>query len=93
MGSSSLTRDQTQAPCIGTSDSEPPDHQGSHLDFHKIWFHLCSETVTRQVQFVLQVTNVSRLVMSDSLLTYVTVFSKGINSLLHGVPSHVDAES
>ena len=29
MGSSSLTRDQTQAPCVGSVESEPLDHQGS----------------------------------------------------------------
>ena len=28
-GSSSLTRDQTQAPCIGSGESYPLDHQGS----------------------------------------------------------------
>ena len=26
---SSLTRDQTQAPCIGSVESQPLDHQGS----------------------------------------------------------------
>ena len=29
MGSSSLTRDQTQAPCTGSPESQPLDHQGS----------------------------------------------------------------
>ena len=29
MGSSSLARDQTQAPCIASMESWPPDHQGS----------------------------------------------------------------
>ena len=29
MGSSSLTRDGTQAPCIGNTESWPLDHQGS----------------------------------------------------------------
>ena len=29
VGSSSLTRDQTQAPCIGSAESYPLDHQGS----------------------------------------------------------------
>ena len=29
MGPSSLTRDQTQAPCIGSGKSKPLDHQGS----------------------------------------------------------------
>ena len=29
MGSSSLTRDQSQAPCIGGPESQPLDHQGS----------------------------------------------------------------
>ena len=28
-GTSSLTRDQTQAPCIGRAESQPLDHQGS----------------------------------------------------------------
>ena len=33
-GSSSLTRDQTQAPCIGSVESYPLDHQGSaHYHF------------------------------------------------------------
>ena len=29
MGSSSLTRDQSQAPCIGSMESYPLDHQGN----------------------------------------------------------------
>ena len=29
VGSSSLTRDPTQTPCIGSMDSQPMDHQGS----------------------------------------------------------------
>ena len=29
MGSSSLTRDQTQTPCIGSLESQPLDHQES----------------------------------------------------------------
>ena len=29
VGSSSLTRDQTWAPCIGSAESYPLDHQGS----------------------------------------------------------------
>ena len=29
VGTSSLTRDQTQAPCIGSAESQPLDHQGS----------------------------------------------------------------
>ena len=32
-GSSSLTRDQTRAPCIGSTDSYQLDHQGSPLCF------------------------------------------------------------
>ena len=28
-GSSSLTRDRTQGPCIGSAESQPPDRQGS----------------------------------------------------------------
>ena len=31
-GSSSPTRDQTQAPCIGSAESYPLDHQGSPLN-------------------------------------------------------------
>ena len=33
MGSSSLTRDQTQGPCIGNMESQPLDHQGSPYPF------------------------------------------------------------
>ena len=33
VGSSSLTTDQTRAPCIGSSESQPLRHQGSPL-FH-----------------------------------------------------------
>ena len=33
VGSSSPARDQTQAPCIGSAVSYPPDHQGSPLRF------------------------------------------------------------
>ena len=29
VGSSSPTRDRTQAPCIGSAESYPPDNQGS----------------------------------------------------------------
>ena len=32
-GSSSLTRDQTRAPCIGSTESYPLDQQGSPLKF------------------------------------------------------------
>ena len=34
VGSSSLTRDRTQAPCIGTAESQPLDHQGSPYTEH-----------------------------------------------------------
>ena len=33
VGSSSLTRDRTRAPCIGSTESYPLDHQGSPRDF------------------------------------------------------------
>ena len=37
VGSSSQTRDQTQAPCVGSPESQPLDHQGSpQFDFFKI---------------------------------------------------------
>ena len=34
VGSSLLTRDQTQVPGTGTAESEPLDHQGSPRLFH-----------------------------------------------------------
>ena len=34
VGSSSLTRDRTQAPCIGSSESQPLDHQGSPIQWY-----------------------------------------------------------
>ena len=36
VGSSSPTRDRTQAPCIGSVESYPQDHQGSPLPIFKL---------------------------------------------------------
>ena len=36
VGSSSLTRDSTRAPCIGSTESQPLDHQGSPQDYFLI---------------------------------------------------------
>ena len=41
MGSSSLTRDWTQASCIGNSEFWPLDHQGSSTIFKNIFFCFC----------------------------------------------------
>ena len=51
VGFSSLTRDWTQVPCIGNSESYPLDHQGSphvlHFQIRLCWIHVshaCYET-------------------------------------------------
>ena len=39
-GSSSLTRNRTQAPCIGSMESYPLDHQGSpEINYFKFLIH------------------------------------------------------
>ena len=45
VGSSSLTKDGTQSPCIGTEESQPLDHQGN---FHTQTFHKGSESLLLQ---------------------------------------------
>ena len=43
MGSSSPTRDRTQAPCTESMVSDPLDHQGSPLKFSSDDFYFLSE--------------------------------------------------
>ena len=51
MGSSSLTRDSTQVPCIGRVEFQPLDHQGSSASF--IFCHLTEPNSELSIQEVL----------------------------------------
>ena len=57
VGSSSPTRDRTQAPCIGSAGSYPLDHQGSpsRIFYLKIYLNpttTCHSTITETTDFL-----------------------------------------
>ena len=71
VGSSSLTRDGTQAPCIWRVESQPPEHQGSPLT------HLITESLyllTTFIQFSLILPTASGDHKSDLLYHELSVF-------------------